>query len=197
MLSTCNGAPISNLNLCNNTCLECAASNSRSCGSCHTQFVLESQKCLLDNNFHNYMYLSISHRFRSYLDQNNVQLMAASLEQFIYGDISTHILINKVLRVCQTNSYELLMAGPFKNTNIVGLNYNFIDPIDEIQIKFNFMSFVQDMGVYLDINEKTYFQKKFTIFSDLIGTYGKNLNNAGPNYLILNALTESNIGSVV
>jgi hypothetical protein len=123
--------------------------------------------------------------------------MAASLEQFIYGDISTHILINKVLRVCQENSYEMFMAGPFKRTNIVGLNYDFRDPIDQIQIKFNFMSMVQDMGVYLDIKEKTYFDKKFTIFSDLVGKYGKNPNNAGPNYLVLNALTMSNVGRVV
>jgi hypothetical protein len=124
-------------------------------------------------------------------------MMATSLQEFIYGDISTHILINKVIQVCQDNSYEMFMAGPFKRTNIVGLNYRLVDPIDQIQIKFNFMSFVQDMGVYVDINDINIFTKKFAIFSDLVGRYSKKPNNAGPNYVVLNALTFDNVGSVV
>jgi hypothetical protein len=50
----CSSAPISDLNMCNNTCLECVASNSRKCAYCHEQFNLVNQDCVLDDNFHNY-----------------------------------------------------------------------------------------------------------------------------------------------
>ena len=103
--------------------------------------------------------------------------MATSLKEFIYGDVGTEILANKVIQVCQTNSYEMLMAGPFERTNIIGLNYQFVDPIDQMQIKFNFMSFVQDMGVFIEINGESVFTQRFTIFSDLVGSYSNRPDN--------------------
>jgi hypothetical protein len=114
--------------------------------------------------------------------------MTADISKFIYADTEVKIGVNKVLEICKANTYELFMAGPFKDTNSVGINYQFVDPIDQIQIKFNFMSLVQDMTLYIDINDQSVFTKKFTIFSDLIGTYGINPNNTGPNHMFINAL---------
>jgi hypothetical protein len=190
MNKTCSGAPISNLNLCNNTCLECTSSSAYKCSSCNSAFLLATDSCLLDNNIHNYTY-------NTYLNTLDAENIISDLKKFIYADTGTNIGPNKLLEICKENTYEFFIAGPFKDTNTIGLNYDYTDPIDQIQIKFNFMSLVQDVTLYVEVNDVVAFQKKFTIFSDLIGTYGKNADNSGPNYLILNALTPSNVGSVI
>ncbi len=60
------------------------------------------------------------------------------------------------------------------------------------------MSLVQDVTLFIEINDVVAYTNKFIIFSDLQGTYGKNSNNAGPNYLILDAtITSTNVGSLV
>jgi hypothetical protein len=59
------------------------------------------------------------------------------------------------------------------------------------------MSLVQDVTLYIEVNDIVVFQNKFTIFSDLVGTYGKNPDGSGPNYLFLNALTSANVQSVI
>lgn len=59
------------------------------------------------------------------------------------------------------------------------------------------MSLVQDVTLFIEVNDAVVFQNKFNIFSDLVGTYGKNPDNSGPNYLFLNALTSSNVQSVI
>jgi hypothetical protein len=123
--------------------------------------------------------------------------MAADLQQFIYADTYTPIQINKVLEVCSNNTFEIFMAGPFKDTNIVGIDYNFVDKIDKIQVKFNFMAFIQDITLIVTINDNVALTKPFNIFSDLYGMYGKNPNNTGPNHLFLNALSPYNVDSVI
>lgn len=50
----CSSAPISNLNLCSNKCLDCSASNNGKCATCNSQYVLSSQECVIDNSVHNY-----------------------------------------------------------------------------------------------------------------------------------------------
>jgi hypothetical protein len=190
MDKVCSGAPISNLNMCNNTCLSCTSSDSFKCSACNTAFVLSTAACLLDNSIHTYT-------IYNYLNAQSASLMTSDLAKFIYGDTKTSIGPNKVIEVCKDNTYELFMAGPFKDTNIIGIDYKLTDNIDRIQIKFNFMAFIQDITLWVDINENNIFKKQFTIFSDLIGTYGKLPNNAGPNYFYINALTSSNVGSVI
>jgi hypothetical protein len=123
MNKTCAGAPISNLNLCNNTCLECTSSSSYKCASCNTEFELSTDACLLDNSIHTYTY-------HSYLNSLSADLMMRDLSEFIYGDTGVKIGPNKVLEICKENTYEMFIAGPFKETNIVGINYDYTDPID-------------------------------------------------------------------
>lgn len=125
MNKTCAGAPISNLNICNNTCLECTSSSSYKCASCNTEFVLATDACLLDNSIHSYTY-------RSYLNALSADLMIKDLNEFIYADTGVKIGPNKVLEICKENTYEMFMAGPFKDTNYVGINYDYTDPIDKL-----------------------------------------------------------------
>ena len=190
MNKTCMSSPVSNLNLCNNTCLECTSSSSYKCSSCNSEFMLDIDACVLDNSIHTYTYYS-------YLNALNTDIMISDLSNFIYTDTGVNVGPNKVLEICKSSTYEMFMAGPFKDTNFVGINYQYTDSIDQMQIKFNFMSLVQDCTLYIEFNGQVVFQNKYNIFSDLVGTYGKNPNNSGPNYLFLDALTSADVQSVV
>ncbi len=75
------------------------------------------------------------------------------------------------------------------------LTYTFENSIDQVQIKFNLISVVQDLTINVDLNDNTVYTNKYDIFSDLVGTYASTPNE--PNYLTLAALTTTTVGSVI
>lgn len=89
------------------------------------------------------------------------------------------------------------MAGLFKVSDFVGINYQFVDKVDQVQIKFNFMAVIQDITLHVEVNDQVFFLKTYNIFSDLTGTYVKNATGVGPYYLTLPALNAANVGSVI
>lgn len=78
------------------------------------------------------------------------------------------------------------MVGLFKQATSIATNLVWKNPIDQIQIKINFMSIVSDITFYIDINGNNVFKKSYTTFSDLSGTYAVSTQG---NFLYLDALT--------
>ena len=94
----------------------------------------------------------------------------------------------------------MFMFGLFKASEVVVLTYeNIPNGIDRLYLKFNFLSVVQSITLYIDVNGQNYYKETGSVFSDLLGTYGINSTNNtdGPNYLNLNALSFSNPSSVI
>ena len=114
---TCSQVPVSNLGLCNNTCQTCGSSPYM-CATCPTQFALSNQLCSVDNNIHTYTVYR-------YLNPLNLDSMAVDIASFTYSDTGVALNVTKVVQVCKsgTESFEHFMAGLFKITEVVGLNY--------------------------------------------------------------------------
>ena len=79
MKKVCAGAPVSNLNLCNNTCFQCNTGNSYKCSSCNSQLKFLTDSCVLDNSIHSYT-------IYNYLNSLTEDLMTTDLSKFIYAD---------------------------------------------------------------------------------------------------------------
>lgn len=123
--------------------------------------------------------------------------MAADIAYFTYADTGVPLNVTKVVEICKANSFENFMAGLFRITEVVGLNYYYTNNIDQIQIKFNFMSVISSVSLVIDINGDNFYANQFSIFSDLSGKYGIDSNTSAPSYLLLDALSTSNVGSVI
>ena len=98
MKAICSSAPISNLNLCSNKCLECSVSNSAKCATCNTQYTLSNQDCVIDNSIHNF---TAYH----YLNSGNITKMKILMAQFIDTISGTSQPPGKILHVCQSDTY--------------------------------------------------------------------------------------------
>lgn len=186
---TCSQAPVSNLGLCNNTCQTCGSS-SYMCATCPTQFSLSNQICSLDNSIHTYT------AYR-YVNSLNLASMVADVANFYYVDTGVALNVTKILQICKANSFENFMVGLFKITEVIGLSYEYANNIDYIQIKFNFMAVISSVTLCIDINGESFYINQFSIFSDLAGSYGIDSNTSAPGYLFLDALSTSNVGSVI
>lgn len=67
--------------------------------------------------------------------------------------------------------------------------------MDQISIRFNLLSVIQEVTLYVQIGTATVYSETFLYFSDLQGTYS--VSTTGPNLLIINALTEKNANSIL
>jgi transposase-like protein len=81
----CSASPVSNLNVCNNTCSACVASSSYKCTSCNSQFTLSNQICSVDNSIHTYT-------VNRYLNALNANQMSVDIAKFIFAD--TKVALN-------------------------------------------------------------------------------------------------------
>ncbi len=75
------------------------------------------------------------------------------------------------------------------------LSYDFGDSIDQIQVKFNLISVVASLTMYVEINDNSIFSNAYDIFSDLTGTYIPTTGET--NYLSLSALTKDSVSSII
>lgn len=187
---TCSQAPVSNLGLCNNTCQTCSSSSSFACATCPTQFSLSNQVCTLDTSIHTYT------AYR-YVNALNLASMTTDVANFYYVDTGVALNVTKIVEVCKSNSFEIFMVGLFKITEVIGLSYSYTNNIDQIQVKFNFMAVISSVTLCIDINGESFYTNQFSIFSDLAGHYGIDSNTSAPGYLFLDALSTSNVGSVI
>lgn len=192
MTTLCASVPTNNLGLCNTTCSQCSSSAPNDCISCSTGYVLSGKYCMLDNSIKNYSIYTYA--------GNNLLIDQSTIAAFQYSKTNQPLTTTDILSSCQnttSSSYEFVSAGLFKTTDIVQLPYSFTDPIDKIQIKFNFKSVVASMKLFITLNDNVLYSKQFTGFSDLTGTYTTNHSDATTrNFLELPSMTSSNINSV-
>lgn len=59
------------------------------------------------------------------------------------------------------------------------------------------MAVISSVTLCIDINGESFYVNQFSIFSDLAGNYGIDSNTSAPSYLLLDALSTSNVGSVI
>lgn len=111
-------------------------------------------------------------------------------------DTGASLSKSNLVAVCKQESYEFFMAGLFKSTDVVGFSVSYTDKVDQIAVKFNLLSVISDMTIFVAVGEDVIFTKKFTYLSDLTGQYLASDVDA-TSYLTLNALTESNAESVI
>jgi hypothetical protein len=185
MWTSCIQAPLWNLNVCNRSCLTCLTGNAYRCASCRSEYVLSNNFCQLDNSFHSYTYVSLLGSLDYDSNKNDIA-------RFYFT--TTGQIFNKtnIVAVCQTNTYEFFMAGLFQPTDRVGLTLSYKDNenIDQIIIRFNLLSVIQNVTLYIQIGNDIVYTKTFNYLSDLVGTYSVSSNST--NLLIINALTALN-----
>ena len=165
METSCAFSPKTTLNLCSNKCFECSASDSNKCSLCTSQFTNVRQECVIDNSVHNYT-------FYRYLDTGDINKMAPEVSSFIDVNSKTNLSSAKILYNCRIDLFQMLMAGLFTADDKIGIPYKLVYSIDQIQVKLNFMSVIQDATLIIDVNDVSIFNKHFTIFSDISGIYG-------------------------
>lgn len=127
---------------------------------------------------------------------NDLTLGITTLASFQFASSSSKLSIDEMCSVCKTSIYEFLTAGLFKATQIISLDFIRVDPIDQIQIKFNFASVVQSMKLYITLNDNKIFSKQFTGFSDLIGIFAKSNLTTTRSFLTLDSLTTTTVSSI-
>ena len=157
MLALCGSVPTSTLGLCNNTCSECTSSSSADCLTCTTGYYLRGKHCLIDNSISNYTYYQYA--------GNNLLIDDATIGVFRYTKTNEPLGKNDIMSACQSstgNAYEFVSAGLFKTTDTVQITYSYVDPIDQIQIKFNFKSVVSSMKLFITLNDNLIYSRQFT-----------------------------------
>jgi hypothetical protein len=87
------------------------------------------------------------------------------------------------------------MAGLFQPTDRVGFTLSFAENMDQINIRFNLLSVIQTVTLYVQIGTTIVYSQTFLSLSDLQGTYSASSN--GTNLLIVNALTQNNAASIL
>jgi hypothetical protein len=152
----CLAVPNSILGLCNNTCSQCTSSAPSNCVACNTGYILSGKHCLLDNSNSNYTYYQYA--------SINLLSDVSQITAFTYTKTNTPLGYTDLLSTCQSspNSFEFDSVGLFKSTDQVQIAYNYVDPIDKIQIKFNFKSVVSSMKLFITLNDNIIFSRLFT-----------------------------------
>lgn len=151
--STCNSAPVSRLNLCNNTCVTCLAGDSSKCATCDAGYYLEGVYCIINNTNYNYTYYTYIGTTLS--EANN------TITQFRYTSSNATVPINRIASICRASTYEIEIAGVFFQSDAINLQFFRVDPIDQLQIKLNFMSLVSSISFYITLNDNLIFSKNF------------------------------------
>lgn len=161
--SACNTAPFTTLNLCNNTCVTCLPSDSNKCARCEQGYYLEGTSCLLDQTNYNYTHLT-------YIGLT-LSEAKTSIANFRHTSTNDTLTVNRVVSICQTSSFEMEIAGVFGLNDGVNLQFYRTDPIDQIQIKLNFVSLVSSIAFFITLNDNPLYSKHFPSMSDLNGVY--------------------------
>jgi len=67
--------------------------------------------------------------------------------------MTTGQYLNKtnIVSVCSANTYEFFMAGLFQPTDRVGFTLSYTDNMDQISIRFNLLSVIQSLTLYIQI----------------------------------------------
>jgi hypothetical protein len=126
--------------------------------------------------------------------------MKIMITQFVDTVSGTSLPSGKVLHVCKADTYEMLMGGLFTVHDKIGLKYKFVDNIDQIQVRLNLISIIKDITFVIEGNQVTFFKRKYSFFSDLVGKYGISYDNGTVlegGYLTLNALSSGTVSSVI
>lgn len=186
--STCNSAPTSRLNLCNNTCVTCLAGDSSKCATCDVGYYLDGVYCIINNTNYNYSYTP-------YIG-TTVSEANSTITQFRYTSSNATVPISRVASICRASTYEIEVAGVFFQTDVVNLQFFRTDPIDQIQIKLNFMSLVSSIAFYISLNDNLLFSKNFPAMSDLSGITVENYNSSDRSFLTLDALAINTANSI-
>jgi len=103
--STCTSAPVSRLNLCNNSCVTCLSTDASKCATCGVGYYLDGTSCILNQTNYNYTYLTYIGTTLN--DANN------TISNFRYTSSNASLTAYRITSICQTSNYEIEMAGVF------------------------------------------------------------------------------------
>jgi hypothetical protein len=141
----------------------------------------------MDTSLYNYTYYN-------YLGDDSTADYLNQISSFRKGDTNDTLNSSSVASICQSTTgiaYEFVTSGLFQASDVINLYYYRVDPIDQIQVKFNLLSIAQSMTVYVTINSQQVYTKTFGTFSDVDGTYVLS-NTAGKRSMMtIPALTQS------
>jgi len=159
--TTCDSAPVTRLNLCNNTCVTCLAGDSSKCASCATGYYLDGTNCMVNQTNYNYSYYT-------YIGLSRAEA-STSIAKFRYTSSNATLDISSIVSICKLSTYDISVAGVFTPTQVINLQFYRTDPIDQIQIKLNFVSLVESIAFYITLNDNVLFGKTFPSMSLLAG----------------------------